>query len=211
MDSTELMRAFDSEVGRISQMIISEAEKYRYLDTAYRLFARLTGGIPDTASVAVETGERSVALPVTTLKIARASRASDGAKVDVINHTDLDRLHLRDDQEGPVRYLLVGVQMHKGTLYDIPVEDDTLNLVIQRLPLTHITQAGQALSEIDEDHHLALLDWMKSLAYKRPGADFFNPTLSAAFATSFTAYCQQAKSEITTMRHKVRSTTYGGY
>ena len=215
MNSTELMAAFSSEMGNISQQIVSDAEKFRYMDDAYRRFVRLTGGIADETSVAtqvaVTTGEQDVALHPSILQILRATRASDEAAVEVINYTDIQRLRLKLGQPGGLRYLMIGAQPKRGTVYGEPVEDDVLNLTIQRLPLTHITTVGQEFTDVDDDHHLALLDWMKALAYKRPGAEFFNPTLSAAFSASFAAYCAQVKAELATTRHKIRSTSYGGY
>lgn len=215
MNTTELLSVFNSEMGGIAQQLVSDTEKFRYMDEAYRRFVRLTGGISDATSEAAEVditvGEAEVELHPSILQILRATRASDGARVEVINYTDLDRLNLKIGEAGAVRYLMIGSQPHTGTWLGTPTRADTVQLLILRLPLKHLTGAGQRLSEIDEEHHLALLDWMKALAYKRPGAEYFNPSLSAAFAASFKDYCAQVKAEIATTKHKVRNVVYGGY
>lgn len=224
MRAGELLQTFSSEMGGLGPQILRDDEQLRYLDNAYHRFVRQIGGIADFTSEACEVeitaGEPLVELHPTILSIERVTKRSDSQVIEIINQTDLGRLsgtdygrvtNLRlDHRRGPVRYLMIGAQITVGRWIQVPEVADMADLMIHRLPLKHITALQHQPEEIDEQHHLALLDWMKALAYKRPGTAYFNPSLSAAFAASFDAYCEQVKRELARYKHKTRVVAYGG-
>jgi hypothetical protein len=181
------------------------------------MFHRLTGGIADIDSVAteidVEVGEYDAPLHASILRINRATRRSDGEVLKLINYpellnsTGLDDL-LRDT--GPVRAMLIGVKPHYARWLPIPSEIDVVDLIVERLPLKTLTESKSTLSELDEMHHTALLDWVKSRLYRRPGAVFFDLRLAASFEAQFREYCRQSLMEKERFKSKVRTVTYGG-
>lgn len=225
MDSTGLFEAFRSDVVDTAQPYLwSDDEVWRYADDAYSMFVRLTGGIPDflsdAAAVAVSTGEPVADLHPSILRVISATRRSDNGNVNVINQTDIGKMRssdygqikqmMLDTKGGEVRYMVLGMEQHKARLVQVPEFDDTLDLYIYRLPLNKLTADGQKLSDVDEHHHIHLLDWMKHLAYKKQDAETFNPKQSELCKNDFIAYCSQAKAEFERMKHKTRVVSYGG-
>ena len=61
-----------------------------------------------------------------------------------------------------------------------------------------------------EEHHYHLLKWMRHLAYRKQDADSFNLVKSDQERDDFINYCELAKREKATRKHKVRVTSYGG-
>ena len=115
-----------------------------------------------------------------------------------------------DNVAGPVRYAVLGLRKNALRWIQVPIEADTVDLVIYRLPLSTINDFDQELTDVEEDHHLHLLDWMKHLAYKKHDADTFDPNASAKGEADFRAYCAQVKAEMSRYQHKTRTVTYGG-
>lgn len=225
MTSDELVDAFRLDVVDTAKPYLwSDDEVYRYAGDAYTMFVRQTGGIydftSDAASVSIVTGEALGELHPSILRIMKAVRRSDNADIEVINPTDTSRFTssdygrtrklVNDSTPGPVRYMLLGAQKGVVRWINVPVVDDVVDLVIRRLPLTRVTGPGQSLSEVDEIHHLHLLNWMKHLAYKKADADTFNPKGSVAAQEDFMAYCSLVKAENERYKHKTRVVKYGG-
>ena len=225
-NSQELYDAFRTDTDDLARPYLwTDDEVWRYADAAYRAFVRFTGGIADFTSNATKVdlsiGTDEYALDPSILRIMTANLASDGSEVKVINATDLpavmsttDYGHLRSltvkNTDGPVRYLLMGMQQNLAKVLQIPVAVDTINLFVYRLPQVHITDGSHPLNDIAEDHHLYLLDGMKHLAYKKQDSETFNKTKSEDAEQSFRAYCAQCKSEWERYKHKTRVVQYGG-
>ena len=93
----------------------------------------------------------------------------------------------------------------------VPRGFDVADAHIYRLPLTVISGDGQEITDVDEEHHLRLVEWMKYLAYGKNDADTFNPRGSAEAEQRFRAYCAQVKAEWERYKTKpVRVVSYGG-
>lgn len=226
MDSTGLYDHFRSQVVDVATPYLwSDDEVWRYMNDAYRMFVRNTGGIADFTSdatrIAVVTGEPTAEMPASILRVSDAFRVSDGQPVKVINYTDLVSGKKADDYgflvknvnkpiNGALRYMLIGRQKHLCEWTVIPSVDDEVQMTIYRLPLASIDNSGQSLDEVDEEHHLHLTEWMKHLAYKKHDAETFNPKASAEAEAAFNAYCWKVKSEWERMKHKTRIVQYGG-
>ncbi len=204
----------------------SSSDVFSYMNDAYRMFVRLTGGIPDFTSPATEVsiiaGEAVGVLDPSILKINKAQRASDGGEIEIINYTDLGKMApvtndygqpqtlTMDSQPGIVRYGIIGMQRNTVRWVKVPLVDDMANLIIYRLPFGRITDGGQDLTDVDEDHHLSLLDWMKYRAYGKQDADAFDARKSEDYKATFEAYCAFVRSEIERYKSKVRVVGYGG-
>ena len=223
----ELFDAFRSDVVDTAKPYLwTDDEVVRYADDAYWMFTRFTGGISDISSdatsISLSTGTDSYDLHPSILRIMDATLASDGSAIEVINGTDLPNLFSnatdygqlrtlsRNNTPGVVRWLLTGQQRDKCKVIQIPVVDDTLYLSIYRTPLAHITDESHDLGEVDEDHHLHLLLWMKHLAYMKQDAETFDKTKSADMEQAFRNYCLQVKAEWGRYKHKTRVVAYGG-
>ncbi len=225
-DSQELFDRFREDVVDVVKTYLwTEDEVTSYADDAYRMFVRLTGGIADFTSdvtqVPIVTGEELVATDGSILRIMSASLVSDGSDVKVVNSTDLPNLMTTMDYgkrlsftnknvPGAVRYIVVGMQKKVAKLINIPQVDDTLALVLYRLPLKHIEDGSHPLDEVETDHHIHLLSWMKHLAYLKQDSETFDKTKSAEAEDTFRKYCALHKAEINRMQAKPRSVAYGG-
>ena len=221
----DLIDAFRSDVVDTARPYLwSDDEALRYADAAYKMFVRLTGGIPDFVSEAcavdIVAGEAEADLHPSILRIMTAERRSDKYEIKVVNATDnvlsttadygKVRAMIRDDQPGAVTHMVLGMQRGKVRWLQVPVDNDTCDMVIYRLPLKSLDATESPLSEVHEDHHIYLLDWMKHLAYKKQDADTYDPQKSKDCAAEFEAYCRMIKAEWDRYKSKVRKVSYGG-
>ena len=199
----------------------------RYMDDAYKMFVRLTGGIADFTSdltrVDIVAGESLSSYDKRILRVMECHRASDMGKVEVINQTDVTfargndygviRPVYLDNTPGQVRYMVIGSQRGTCQWVQKPEVDDVALLHVYRLPLTTITLDTPDtfdFPEIGEEHvtHLGL--WMRHKAYAKADTDRFNGALSEDFKKQFTDYCTFAKAEWERTKHKNREVVYGG-
>lgn len=225
MTSDELLAAFRQDVVDVAKPYLwSDDEIYRYMNDAYRMFVRLTEGVPDFTSdacaVDIVPGEATATIHPSILRIVGATRRSDTHPIEIINVTDVARMRssdygqvkqfILDSTPGQVRYMVLGMQKGVVRWAQVPEVEDVCDLTIYRLPLNVIEGDGQELSDVEEIHHLHLLDWMKHLAYKKQDAETFSPDASAARLADFTAYCTRVKAEWERYKHKTRVVSYGG-
>ena len=226
MDSTALHDRFRSDVrDEATPYLWTSPEIYSYIDDAQKMFCRLQGGIADASSaltqLAVTAGNPWVAVSPLILKIRAASRSTDSYDLEILNYEDLQSPRCVDDYgyrsgfridntAGTVQAVVVGVEANRLRLVRIPTENQTIQLVVYRMPLTTISGTAQSL-EIDEQHHLHLLDWMMYLAHKKQDAETYDRGRSDMFRSEFEAYCNQAKAERERREHKFRTVAYGGY
>lgn len=226
MNSAELYDVFRREVVDTAKPYLwTEEDVFRYMNEAYRMFVRLTGGIADITSdasrITITTGEDEVELDPSILRIMDAWNVSDNTQVKVINQTDLPKLFtdpdykylrplIRQNSPGPIRYLLHGQQRGIGQVIQIPVKDDEIQMSIYRLPMVEIVDDSHPLDEVADQHHNSMLHWMKHLAYAKQDAETFDKGKSEEFEAKFTAYCEFAKAEWNRYKHKPRVVQYGG-
>lgn len=226
MTSDELLGLFRLETtDTVAPYLWSDAEIYAYINDAYYMFVRLTGGVSDFTTPSICEIDASKEEPTANvspkiLRFVTAHRRSDGREITVLNYTDMNR-NLMSDYGitvsgamprgiGKVRAMVIGLQKGIVRWIDIPDADDTIDLVVYRLPLSRITAGGQQLTDVDDEHHLHLLKWVKSLAYRKQDAETFNEVKAGDFEQQFTVYCELAKRELERRRHKVRVVAYGG-
>ena len=226
MNAGELITAFREDIrDDVLPYLWSESEAYRYLNEAYTAFVGKIGGVADISTeevveVPVVTGEAFVDLHPSILRITFARTASNKREVSIVNYTDLLKL-LRSsdygrgtidlDATGEVDYLVVGEQRGKARLISVPVGDDTLQLNVYRMPLKALASDSDTLTDVDREHHNALIYWMRHLAYNKADADTFNGPLSDRFKMMFLEYCREAKAEWERYKTKpVRAVSYGG-
>lgn len=227
-DSQELMDRFRLDVVDTALPYLwTDEEVVSYADDAYRMFVRLTGGIADFTTeevvrIPLVTGEELYGTHNSILRVMTATLESDGTEIKVLNATDLPNLFTNVTDYGQLRtlamkntpglpkYLIVGMQRNLAKVIQIPVVDDAILLYVYRLPLVHIVDGSHPLDEIEEDHHIHLLKWMKSLAYNKQDAETFDKTKAKEAEDAFRTYCLQCKTEWERYKAKVRVVQYAG-
>ena len=225
VNSGELIEAWRADVlDDVEPYLWSQTEAVRYAEAAYRRFVRLTGGIHDFTSpltrVDIVAGEELAAVSPLILRFDKALRESDGREITIANWTD-QALMRRDDYgvssflyndraPGEVRYMVIGGEVGKVKWVSPPAADDVALLQVYRLPLVHIVDETHTLSEVNEDYHIHLLDWMKYLAYLKRDTETYNKRASDEHRAAFIQSCAEAKAEMDRYRSKVRVVQYGG-
>lgn len=229
MTAQELLEQFRSDmVDTATPYLWTDEEVFGYADDAYKMFARLTGGIADFTSdmtrVPVVAGEATSYVDKRILRFMQAFRASDMGEIKIINQTDLTfargtdygiiRPIYLDTTPGIVRYMIIGAQRGIVKWVQVPAADDVAQLYVYRLPLTTIKRDGSNVDfdfdEIGEEHHRHLMLWMRRLGYLKADAETFDRGSAAEFGKAFEDYCAGAKAEMARYRHKTREVVYGG-
>ena len=225
MESHDLLCAFrDDAVDDVAPYLWSTAEVYRYINDAYFMFVRLTGGIADGSSVVTQltatAATPTTAIDKSIMRIRTATNVTDNNRpLKVINVQDEDMMTGDDygiiqnyniDTPGPVRYMIIGEQEDYVRWVGVPTVNTSIQLVVERLPLAPITNARQRFTSVRDEHHYHLLKWVRHLAYRKQDADTFNLVKSDQERDDFVAYCDMAKNEKAVRKHKVRMTSYGG-
>lgn len=229
MTAQELHDQFRSDmVDTARPYLWSNEDVTRYMNDAYRMFVRLTGGIADFTSdlsrVAISAGEATSPMDGRILRVMEAYRLSDEGKIEVINQTNMTfqrdndygrmRPLYQDSTPGPVRYMIIGAQRKVVKWVQVPLVDDTAQLFVYRLPEVSLDPADPdmdfAFDEVGEEHHMHLCLWMQHLAYRKADADTFNRGRSDEYKALFESYCGLAAAEWERYKHKNRETVYGG-
>lgn len=226
MDSTGLYDAFRQDVVDTARPYLwTEEEVWRYAGDAQRQFVRLTGGVADALSDAcvidIVPGEAWADLHPSVLRLMSLTRGSDKKPIDIINSTDIGKMRssdygqikalIMDELSGPVRYAVHGMQRGKVRWVQVPEVADVAYAHIYRLPLTIVDGPDQEIADVDEEHHLHLLGWMKHLAYGKKDSETFDSKGSVDAEQKFRSYCAQVKAEWERYKAKpVRVVSYGG-
>lgn len=212
MNSADLLALFRSDADdQFAPYLWSDEEVLSYLDDAQKKFCQLTGGIADatTKGVAILTARANrTMLPLhpRVLKVRAAFNAA-GQALQILNFEDLEfkpgNKDLYSTETGEVAALVLGMTEDQIRLIKVPGEDTTINLITYRLPLEDVTASGQDL-EIADQHHPALLFWMRHRAHLKNGEETFDPRRAEDFRQRFVAYCGQASDERGRREHKHR-------
>lgn len=189
-------------------------ELYLWMDDAQKMFCRLTDGIADASAsvcrinVVPGTDWYSVSPKITKLRFA--TRADTGRPVRLLSAEKAPEYGVRfDGRPGPLNALVQGLEKNKLRAWPMPDETFTVELGVFRLPLETITEDSQDF-EIDEQHHLGLLHWIKHKAYGKEDAETFDRRKSDEHEQRFIAYCAKAKEEENRARHPAGTVAYGG-
>ena len=108
---------------------------------------------------------------------------------------------------GPLKALVAGIE--KGTLRAWPLPNEAAEVVLDVFRLPKPVGEGDSF-EIDEQHHMALLLWVKHKAYGKEDAETFNRAKSDEYEQRFYAYCAQARVEQERARRNTGNVAYGG-
>lgn len=209
-----------------------DEEALVFLVDAQDMFCRLTGGIADMTVPSGQQGSpatRLVDLAVTQgqpytahspyiLRIRSVWLRTLAMEVPTVSEGDIPRLvvndygtrlnwgrglSLDDNDIGDVRWAVLGIIRNQIRWLRVPNAADTARLHVYRLPYPRITGEKDTL-EIDEQHHLHLVKWMKHLAYSKEDSETYDKQLADKNEKLFRDYCAEARGEIDRQRHKTR-------
>jgi hypothetical protein len=216
MNSSEIVELFRQTVSdEAVPYLWSDAEAYRYLDDAQKMFCRLTGGLGDGSTTVTQLSYTDasdwVTLSPLILKIRAATDNATGRHIDVLNFEDMraDDRAFSATKAGTVRAVVIGIEPGRARLSPYPRVAGQINLIVDRLPLKSITDADQKL-EIAEQHHQHLITWMLYRAYSKQDAETLNRKAAQDAELAFNQYCFDAEAEKARAMHKTRTVRYGG-
>lgn len=212
MIASDLYELFRADVSDAAQPYLwSDLEVYLYMNDAYRMFVRKTGGVEDftsaAAQVPVVAGDPVGVLDAAVLRIVSAYRVSDNAPVSIFNNPSSAPPSV---STGPVGGMVIGAQRRAVRWTSIPAAADTVQLSVYRMPLGTISGPSSEFVDVEEDHHFHLLKWMRHLAYQKQDAETFDRAKSDENGAAFNDYCGFVKDELARLAHKPRTVAYGG-
>lgn len=226
METQDLIALFRKQVDdEAAPYLWDDEEVLLYAIDAQDMFVRKMGGISDNSTSAIVDLALVANQPTTSfspyiLRIRSGKLLTAKQDVEFISEADLYSkasrdygwkipTYLDDDDTGDVRYGILGIEDHKIRWYRVPSTSDTCRLHVYRLPYPRMTlQEGDL--EIDEQHHIHMLKWMKYMAYSKEDAETYDKRLSDANEMAFMKYCETAKLEKDRQRFKPRVVHYGG-
>lgn len=226
MELKDLLLKFRKDVADQARPYLwDDDEVLQFAIDAQDMYVRLTGGIADSSTVAITeipviTGDVLAAHSPYILRIRSAKLLTARKNLFIGREADVQQLtysdygiqrscYLDDEDTGEVEAIILGVEKNKIRWFKVPVEDDTCKLNVRRLPYPRILTEDDCL-EIDEQHHIHLLKWMKHLAYSKEDAETYDKELAELNEDAFRRYCNQAATEEENQRYKVRVVQYGG-
>ena len=214
MTTTELLAVFRAEVyDTVAPYLWADSLIYTYIDDAQKQFCRETYGIEDARSFKLtilgDSTTQWYAIDPLILKLRDAIDPATGSDVPFIAVEKMRQNNMKfDGTKGPLKALVTGLEKNYVRTYPIPNVASVVELRTFRLPAD--VAAGDDF-EIDPQHHLPLLMWVKHKAYAVQDADARDDKKSQEFETKFKNYCAAAKVEQSRLRRPVSAVAYGGY
>ncbi len=216
MDLQDLILNFRKQVSDQSTPYLwDDDEALLYAIDAQDKFVRMMGGISDNGTTGAGTALTDLALTANTpttafsphiLRIRSAKLLTAERNIKIVDESQISSMldssdygfptavSLKDDDTGSVQYAIIGLEDNRLRWYKVPATDDTCRLHIYRLPYPRITAQEDDL-EIDEQHHLHLIKWMKYHAYSKEDAETYDKDLADKNEAAFIKYCTEAKAE----------------
>jgi len=223
----ELITLFRKQVSdQAKPYLWDDTETLQYAIDSQDMYVRKIGGIRDGSTRALTDVQLSPNAAFSghsryVLRIRSARLLTAGRDLKIINEGDvglqrftdynLDQgLSALDDEDtGDVVAMILGITENKIRWLKVPLVADTCRMHIHRLPFPRIKDTNGCL-EIDEQHHIHLLMWMKHLAYSKQDAETYDKGLAESNKTAFEKYCADAEVEAEKKRFRPRSMQYGG-
>lgn len=211
MNTTELLAQFRTEVVDIELPYLwSDALIYTYIDEAQKQFCRLTEGIEDarTFTLQIQPNVSWYDIDPAILKIRSAHDSVTGREIPIIATEKMSNMGLWfDGATGPIKALIAGLE--KGSLRALPVPSTASVVELRTFRLPYDVAPGGEF-EIDAQHVLNLLYWVKYRAYSVQDADASDKGRADLNRKEFEMYCARARSEQGRVRRPVSTVAYGG-
>jgi len=228
MNAEEVVQLFRSQVhDEVGPFLWSEVEAYEYLDQAQKWLVRRLRGLPDATTPEVtQIGPIAVGALFADLdsRILRIRKIfdKDNRELQVLNTENLGS-HLSTDDygqqsrvtlsetPGKLHAVVVGMEQDKLRLVAPPQEEQTLKLLVNRLPLDRVVKNDPPMKlEVGEQHHFHLVVGMKALAFGKEDAETFDRGRADESTASFEDYAFRARMEQERLEHRPRTVSYGG-
>lgn len=216
MDIQDLILNFRKQVSDLfTPYLWDDDEALLYAIDAQDKFVRVMGGISDNGNTGAGTALTDLALTANTpttayspfiLRIRSGKLITAQRNIKIVDEAQLTSMvdnsdyglptpvSLKDTDTGSVQYAVIGLEDNRLRWYKVPATADTCRLHIFRLPYPRITTQQNNL-EIDEQHHIHLIKWMKYHAYSKEDAETYDKNLADKNEAAFEKYCQMAKLE----------------
>lgn len=211
MNTTELLAQFRIEVVDYEPPYLwSDALIYTYIDEAQKRFCRLTEGIEDARSYTlnITVGQSWYAIDPAILKIRSAHDSATGREIPIVATEKMTSMGLWfDGGTGPLKVLISGLE--KGSLRAMPVPNVASTVELRTFRLPADVAEGDDF-EIDAQHVLNLLHWVKYRAYSVQDADAGDKVRADLNRREFETYCARARSEQGRLRRPTSTVVYGG-
>lgn len=212
MNTTELLAVFRSEVFDLEAPYLwSDSLIYTYIDDAQKQFCRDTYGIEDARSFKLTIkadGTVWYAIDPMIVKLRDAIDPATGNDVPMIAIEKMRENNMKfDGTVGPLKALVTG--MEKGMVRAYPIPNVASTVELRTFRLSNDVVAGDDF-EIDPQHVMPLLYWVKAKAYAVQDADAYDPKKAKENEAKWDAYCAKAKVEQSRVRRPVSTVTYGG-
>ncbi len=227
MTTTELLALFRLEVVDVALPYLwADATIYTYIDDAQKQFCRDTYGIEDSRSFKLTVPGDGVtewfALDPTILKVRNAVDSATGNDIPLIAIEKMGGTTVGgsksygisaaatmkfDGTTGALKALITG--MDKGYVRTWPLVNIPTTVLLRTFRLPYDVAAGDDF-EIDSQHHINLLHWVKYRAYGVQDAETYNAKAVDKFKAAHDLYCAKAKVEQDRLRRPVSTVAYGG-
>ena len=196
MNLSELIIAAQNQADEVidkPDLLWSEAEWTEYANDAENEACIRANLIIDQSSalaiINVLSGTATYSIDEKILLIKRAKLSGGTEPLVKTSRRVLDATYPNWEAEsGAVRSWLPD-DSNKITLFKIPSADDTLSLMISRLPESPMLLVNKATvsPEIDTQYHLGLLDWMLHRAYSKQDSETLDVGKAKEHLKRFTA------------------------
>ncbi len=219
MDAGEVVAMFRNEVMDTEMPYLwTDDEAMVYLNDAYTMFVRFMEGAPDSitsacCTVGYSAADTSVDIHPAVLRIVRGFN-DNGDELSVVENTDaplvrnsagrVSLLRVGSETGAEVQYLVLGADPYKARIHPVPTAGGSLTLQVRRLPLSAITATDDTLDDIPAAHHIHLVKWMKSLAYRKQDSDTFDANKADSNENAFLHYVNQSVFELSRLRRKTK-------
>lgn len=227
MTITEVIDEFRRQVQDLEKpYLFSDEEIMLWLIDAQDMLVRGFGGFadyftPELTQIPVSATDPWSDISPYILRIRSGQMQTARTPVEFIHEGDLASIRMQDygftipvgflddDDTGPVRAGILELTDGKIRWYKVPVADDVCKVHIYRLPYPRIKDENSCF-EVQEQHHLHLIKWMKYLAYSKEDAETYDASLAEKNETAFNNYVEKVKQEVSRLRHKPKQVRYGG-
>jgi len=169
----------------VYQLKWSNEELTKFINEAEREACRTAFLLKDYGGdydIAVTTGEGRYTLHPKVLKIKGAKLASQTSPLAPCEIEDIWLEPNWQTAAGTPEVYITDYITRTIRLWKAPVADDTLNLLVYRLPFADLSWGDNMESpEVPEHYHMALLNYAAFLAYNKDDANTFDPTRAQYF------------------------------
>lgn len=196
----------------VTQLRWSNEELTRFINEAQKQACRaslLIKTASPTFAISVTAGTSEYSLDPRVINIKGAYLNSTGVELVEAEYEDVMGIpNWRTITSTPTHYIS---DMESGTitLYPTPVVDDTVNLLVYRLPLVEMDWelAETATAEIKAEHQIDMLFYAAFLAYNKDEANTFDPQRAEYYRQLFEKTFTSTSAYADTRRSRTRNKT----